>query len=145
MKYLIGDLNAIHDDGHLDEMGWRSGIPLAEQMGEALVKGLLHSHPIVRTHPVTGRKWLTINQNYTRFIQDLSPHEGEAISAMLMAHMHKPEFGYRHAWQEGDLLMWDQQAQRKNPPRFVTRFLAGGNENAASLIMIVFFGIPSLW
>jgi taurine dioxygenase len=91
-------------------MGWRSGIPLAAQMGEALVKGLLHSHPIVKTHPVTDRKWLTINQTYTRFIEGLPPHEGEAILAMLMAHMHKPEFGYRHSWQEGDLLMWDQQA-----------------------------------
>jgi taurine dioxygenase len=110
MKHLIGDLNAIHDYGHLYEMGWRSGIPLAEQMGEALVKGLLHSHPIVRTHPVTDRKWLTINKTYTRFIQGLPPHEGEAILAMLMAHMEKPEFGYRHSWQEGDLLMWDQQA-----------------------------------
>ena len=110
MKHLIGDLNAIHDYGHLYEMGWRSGIPLGQQMGEALVKGLVHSHPIVRTHPVTRRPWLTINQTYTRFIEGLLPNEAEAILAMLMAHMQKPEFGYRHSWQEGDLLMWDQQA-----------------------------------
>jgi taurine dioxygenase len=79
-------------------------------MGEALVKGLVSSHPIVKTHPVTGRKWLTINQTYTRFIQGLPPNEAEAILTMLMAHMQKPEFGFRHSWQEGDLLMWDQQA-----------------------------------
>jgi taurine dioxygenase len=110
MKTLIDDLTSIHDYGHLYEMGWRSGIPLSKQMGEALVKGLIHSHPLVRTHPVTGRKWLTINQTYTRFIEGLPPHEGKAILEMLMAHMQKPEFGFRHSWQEGDLLMWDQQA-----------------------------------
>jgi len=110
MKVLIDDLNSIHDYGHLYEMGWRAGIPLAQQMGEALVKGLLHSHPLVRTHPVTGRKWLTINQTYTRFIEGLPPIEADAILRLLMAHMQKPEFGFRHSWQEGDLLMWDQQA-----------------------------------
>ena len=110
MKTLIDDLRAIHDYGHLYEMGWRSGIPLGTQMGEALVKGLIHSHPLVRTHPVTGRKWLTINQTYTRFIEGLPPVEAEAILRMLMVHMQKPEFGFRHVWQEGDLLMWDQQA-----------------------------------
>ncbi len=110
MKNLIDDLSAIHDYGHLYEMGWRSGIPLAPQMGEALVKGLLHAHPLVRTHPVTGRKWLTINETYTRFIEGLPPNEAEAILALLKAHLQKPEFGFRHSWKEGDLLMWDQQA-----------------------------------
>lgn len=110
MKALIDDLEAIHDYGHLYEMGWRNGIPLSEQMGDALMKGLLHSHPLVRTHPVTGRKWLTVNKTYTRFVQGLPPNEGEAILALLMAHMDKPEFGFRHSWQEGDLLLWDQQA-----------------------------------
>jgi len=110
MKQLIGDLNAIHDYGHLYEMGWRNGIPLSEQMGEALVKGLVSSHPIVKTHPVTERNWLTINETYTRFIEGLPPHEGDAILRMLLAHMQKPEFSFRHSWREGDLLLWDQQA-----------------------------------
>lgn len=110
MKQLIDDLNAIHDYGHLYEMGWRSGLPLGQAMGDALAKGLIHSHPIVRTHPVTGRKWLTINKTYTRFIEGLNPDEAEAILKLLMDHMQKPEFGYRHSWQEGDLLLWDQQA-----------------------------------
>jgi len=110
IKHLIDDLSAIHDYGHLYEMGWRSGLPLGEAVGNALAKGLIHSHPIVRTHPVTGRRWLTINQTYTRFIEGLNPDEAEAILKMLMAHLHKPEFGYRHSWKEGDLLLWDQQA-----------------------------------
>ncbi len=75
-----------------------------------MMKGLLHSQPVVRIHPVTGRKWLTINQTCKRFIGGLPPNEGDAILRMLMAHMQKPEFGFRHTWKEGDLLMWDQQA-----------------------------------
>lgn len=110
MKTLLSDLTAIHDYGHLYELGWRNGIPLGEMMGEALVKGLIHSHPVVKTHPVTGNKWLTVNSTYTRFIEGLPPVEAEAILAMLQKHIQKPEFGYRHSWQEGDLLIWDQQA-----------------------------------
>ena len=110
MKTLLDELTAIHDYCHLYELGWRSGIPLGEMVGDALIKGLIHAHPIVRTHPVTHRKWLTVNSTYTRFIQGLPPLEAEAILKLLLSHMQKPEFGYRHRWQHGDLLIWDQQA-----------------------------------
>ncbi len=110
MKELLDGLTAIHDYGHLYELGWRSGLPLGKMVGEALTKGLIHSHPVVKTHPITGKKWLTVNPTYTRFIQGLPPNEAEAILEMLINHMQKPEFGYRHHWQQGDLLLWDQQA-----------------------------------
>lgn len=110
MKTLLEGLTAIHDYGHLYELGWRSGIPLGEMVGDALVKGLIYSHPIVKTHPVNKRKWLTVNSTYTRFVEGLPPLEAEAIFKMLLSHMQKPEFGYRHHWQVGDLLIWDQQS-----------------------------------
>lgn len=109
MKSLLDGLTAVHDYGHLYELGWRSGIPLAEMMGEALVKGLVHSHPVVREHRETGRKWLSVNSTYTRHIEGLNPIEADAILRMLLAHMQKPEFMYRHRWQEGELVLWDQQ------------------------------------
>ncbi len=110
MKQLLEGLTAIHDYGHLYEQGWRAGFPLAELVGDALQKGLLHSHPVVKTHPFTGRRWLTINSVYTRFIEGLNPLEAEAVLQLLLRHMEKPEFEFRHYWQEGDLLIWDQQA-----------------------------------
>ncbi len=110
MKQLLDGLTAVHDYGHLYELGWRSGIPLGEMVGDALVKGLMHSHPVVREHRVTGRKWLSINSTYTRFIEGLPPNEADAIMRMLISHMQKPEFGYRHHWQVGDLVIWDQQS-----------------------------------
>jgi taurine dioxygenase len=110
IKALLEGLTAMHDYGHLYELGWRNGVPIAQLVGDALVKGLLHSHPIVRPHRVTGRPWLTVNPTYTRFIEGLTPLEADAILAMLLRHMQKPEFGFRHHWQVGDLLIWDQQA-----------------------------------
>ena len=110
LKSLLEDLNATHDYGHLYELGWRSGLPLAPLMGNALVNGLLHSHPVVRKHPVTGRSWLTVNSTYTRFIEGLNPLEARSILDLLLRHMQTPEFGFRHQWQLGDLLIWDQQA-----------------------------------
>lgn len=110
MKDLLEGLTAVHDYGHLYELGWRSGIPLGEMVGDALQKGLIHSHPVVREHRETGRKWLTVNSTYTRHIEGLNPIEAEAILKMLKEHMLKPEFAYRHSWQQGDLLLWDQQS-----------------------------------
>lgn len=110
IKQLLEGLSAIHDYGHLYELGWRSGIPLGELVGDALVKGLIYSHPVVKTHPVTGRKWLTVNATYTRFIEGLHPLEAKMLLEMLLQQMQKPEFNFRFNWQEGDLLIWDQQA-----------------------------------
>ena len=110
IKQLLEGLTAIHDYGHLYELGWQSGIPLGEMVGDALVKGLIHSHPIVKTHPVTGRQWLTVNATYTRFVEGLNPLEGKMLLEMLLQQMQKPELNYRHHWREGDLLIWDQQA-----------------------------------
>lgn len=110
IKTLLEGLTATHDYGHMYEQGWRNGLPLAQMMGEALVKGLIHQHPVVRQHSVTGRSWLTVNPTYTRFIDGLAPLEAEMVLDMLLRHMQKPEFGFRHHWREGDLLIWDQQA-----------------------------------
>lgn len=63
--------------------------------------------PIVRTHPVTGRKSLFINEAHTSRILGLPEQEGAALLAQLCAHIVKPEFRYEHEWRAGDLLMWD--------------------------------------
>ena len=66
--------------------------------------------PIVRTHPVTGRKGLFINEAHTSHIAGLPKGESDALLAELCAHIIKPEFRYEHQWQAGDLLMWDNAA-----------------------------------
>ena len=63
--------------------------------------------PIVRTHPVTGRKSLFINEGHTSAIPGLPEAEGAALIAQLCAHIISPEFRFEHQWRAGDLLMWD--------------------------------------
>jgi alpha-ketoglutarate-dependent taurine dioxygenase len=63
--------------------------------------------PIVRTHPVTGRKSLFINEAHTSRVVGLPEDEAAALLARLCAHIVKPEFRYEHEWRAGDLLMWD--------------------------------------
>jgi taurine dioxygenase len=64
-------------------------------------------HPIVRTHPVTGRKCLYVMRDDCTGIEGLDSDEAEALIAALADHIVKPAFVYRHQWRAGDLLMWD--------------------------------------
>ena len=64
-------------------------------------------HRIVRTHPVTGRKSIYVNEGQTAGILDLPKDEAGDLLSELCAHCTKPEFVYRHKWRPGDLLMWD--------------------------------------
>jgi taurine dioxygenase len=66
--------------------------------------------PIVRTHPVTKRKGLFINEAHTSAIVGLPQAEGDALRDEICQHTIKPEFQYRHRWQAGDLLLWDNCA-----------------------------------
>jgi taurine dioxygenase len=64
-------------------------------------------HPIVRTHPYTGKKCLCIMRDDCTSIEGLEQDEAEALIAALSDHIVKPAFVYRHQWRPGDLLMWD--------------------------------------
>lgn len=66
--------------------------------------------PVVRTHPVTRRKGLFINEAHTSHIEGLPQEEAGALLASLCRHIVKPEFQYLHSWRPGDLLMWDNCA-----------------------------------
>ena len=63
--------------------------------------------PLVRTHPVTKRKGLFVNEAHTSHIPGMPKDESEALLALLYRHITQPEFVYTHHWRAGDLLMWD--------------------------------------
>ena len=65
------------------------------------------AHPIVRTHPYTGRKALYVTAGECVSIENMPDDEAVDLIAELDAHCVRPEFLYRHRWQVGDLLMWD--------------------------------------
>lgn len=66
-------------------------------------------HPVVRTHPATGRKALYVNQLMTREIAGLPRDESDAILQHLFDHQEQSQFIYAHVWQPGDILMWDNR------------------------------------
>ncbi len=67
------------------------------------------SHPVVRTHPVSGRKSLFVNEGFSTKINELSEAESEAILKLLFAHSTRPEYTIRWRWQENDVAFWDNR------------------------------------
>ncbi len=67
------------------------------------------SHPVVRTHPVTGRKGLFINEGFTTRIKELSKPESDAVLNLLFAHIAKPEFVIRWRWKPNAVAFWDNR------------------------------------
>ena len=65
------------------------------------------SHPIVMTHPISGRKSLYADPGYTVRIDDLPEAESEDLLQFLFRHQVQPRFQYAHRWSEGDVLIWD--------------------------------------
>ena len=98
LKKVLQGLNALHKDGILGKYFGidNSHVPPA-------------SHPVVRTHPETGRKCLYVNKLYTIGFDGMTPEESAPLLEYLYAHTVKPEFVYRHRWLPGDVLMWDQR------------------------------------
>lgn len=64
-------------------------------------------HPVVRVHPVNGRKCIYVTEGYTAKILGLPEDESRELIKELTAHCTKPEFIYKHTWQQHDLVMWD--------------------------------------
>jgi taurine dioxygenase len=104
MKKRLAGLNAIHR--------YSARRRVADSPRPKLTKAQLDetpdiAHPIVRTHPYTGRKSLYVTAGECVGIENMPDDEAGHLIAELDAHCVRPEFLYRHKWQVGDLLMWD--------------------------------------
>ena len=87
-----------------DFTGRKRAVPLTQ---EEINRNPPVMHPIVRTHPSTGKRCLYIMRDDCIGIEGLEQDEAEALIAALADHIVKPAFVYRHQWRLGDLLMWD--------------------------------------
>ena len=66
-------------------------------------------HPIVRTHPITGRKALFASRRFTVRVADMAPDEGESLLLELFDYAERPEHIYHHRWSKNQLLLWDNR------------------------------------
>ena len=110
MQALLDGLTATHDFTRsfpLERFG-NTAEDLA-RWEDARRKNPPLSHPVIRTHPVSGRKALFVNEGFTTRINELEAGESEAILKLLFAHGTRPEFTLRWRWQANDVAMWDNR------------------------------------
>lgn len=68
------------------------------------------THPVIRTHPYTGKKSIYVNEGFTGEIVGLPKDESDALLQQLFEHCRSERFMYRHKWRVGDVLIWDNCA-----------------------------------
>jgi len=111
MRRFLDGLTALHSSRHvfgvttLDSEAAKSG-----RLGNAEAATQDVRHPVVITHPLSGRRGLFVNPVFTTHIEGLTADESAAILNMLYEHCRQPEFQCRVRWQEGDITMWDNRA-----------------------------------
>lgn len=68
------------------------------------------THPVVRTHPVSGKKGLFVSEGFTTRINELSQEESDALLNFLFKHSQQPRYHVRWHWQAGDVAIWDNRS-----------------------------------
>jgi taurine dioxygenase len=81
----------------------------ARPQGEIRKDAPSYAHPVVRTHPVTGRKALYVNRLMTQYILDIPRAESDELLKFLFDHQEQPRFVYEHVWTPGELMIWDNR------------------------------------
>jgi taurine dioxygenase len=104
MQTLLGGLTATHDGGpNFRDRAAGAGIDVSHRRYPC------HSHPIVRTHPETGRRGLFVNATFTTHIDGIPPDESRALLDFLFQHISKDQFQCRFRWRPHSIAMWDNR------------------------------------
>jgi taurine dioxygenase len=106
MKAMLGSLRAVHNSGVPGRFSERY-----ESMNLKEDEGAIESvHPVVRTHPETGRKLLFVNAGFTKRFEDMTVAESRPLLDFLFRHQQRPEFSCRFRWRENSIAFWDNRA-----------------------------------
>jgi taurine dioxygenase len=113
MKHYLDGLEAVHDlagtvRNVVRERSEGTKSPTGSMPDTTSLPSAVH--PVVRTHPVTGRKILYVNPTFTAHLLGVPAAEGDAVLAYLYAHQNQPEFQCRWSWRQGDVAIWDNRA-----------------------------------
>lgn len=104
-KRRIAGLVCVHDASTTSAGGLRQGFKAVADPRETVGA----AHPVVRTHPVTGRKALFLGRRRNAYIPGLDLADSEALLDGLWEHAARPEHAWSQRWRAGDLVMWDNR------------------------------------
>jgi taurine dioxygenase len=114
MRKLLDPLVAVNSSAKADVSKTREDRIASDGRAEAR-KDYESEHPVVRTHPETGRKALYVNVAHTVRFRGMSEEESAPLLQYLHQHQVKPEFTCRFSWQPGSIAFWDNRCVQHNP------------------------------
>ena len=109
MRRFVDGLRAVHDITKPMTRAIAAGIFDAAKLAKQQEQWPPVEHPVVRTHPVTGRKALYVNGNSTVRLVGLSERENDLLLPFLNDHIRSPEFQCRFRWDTGSIAFWDNR------------------------------------
>jgi taurine dioxygenase len=114
MREVLDGLRAVNSSSLADVSKTRED-RIRDGGAEVETSEYLAEHPVVRTHPETGRKALYVNVAHTARFAGMTEEESRPLLRFLFEHSVKPEFTCRFRWQVGSLAMWDNRCAMHNP------------------------------
>ena len=113
MKDMLADLKAVHSDRKVaGPQAGRNAQRSTKVREDADWRETISVHPVVRTHPETGRKCLFVNHSYTVGFAGMSEAESAPLLNYLLAQGHRPEMTCRFAWRPGSIAFWDNRCTK---------------------------------
>jgi len=114
LQHFLGGLTAIHDFSYgfkesLEEPGGR------ERLAGMVLDNPPQEHPVICTHPLSGKKGLFVNGLFTSAIKDMKPRESRALLDFLITHMESPEYSCRMNWRVNSVAFWDNRITQHRP------------------------------
>jgi taurine dioxygenase len=113
MQRLLSGLRAVNSSALADVSKTRED--RIRDSGNDAGREYLSEHPVVRTHPETGRKALYVNVAHTQRFVDMTDDESRPLLRFLFDHAVRPEFTCRFRWQVGSVALWDNRCAMHNP------------------------------
>jgi taurine dioxygenase len=114
MKAMLDSMVAVNSSSKADVTKTRED-RIAERGTQTAKQVLQAEHPVIRTHPETGRKALYVNFGHTLRFHDMTEEESAPLLNYLFTHQVKPEFTCRFVWRPGSLALWDNRCTQHNP------------------------------